>query len=104
MQDMTTGGGAARERWHVGKEIPLALIMTIGMSVASGIWYASSTSARITQIEDTVRTQVSMRDEFIQLKEQMRSVERTLVRMETLLDRRGDLGTRKSNSLGINKQ
>ena len=86
------------ERWHVGKEIPLALILAICTSVASGIWYASATSARITMIEETIKGNSTVREDIVQLREQVRNVERLLTRMETVLDRRSDI--EKTDRLG----
>lgn len=36
-----------RERWHVGKEIPLALIFAIAMQTMGGIWFAATYVAKI---------------------------------------------------------
>jgi hypothetical protein len=76
------------EHWRVDKRLPVALIFTIVMSVGSAVWYASATSARITVLEKTVETQVALRDDIVQLKEQVRGLARLLERMETVLDRR----------------
>lgn len=35
------------ERWHVGKEIPLALILTLAVQTGSGIWWAATQSAKL---------------------------------------------------------
>jgi len=78
----------ARERWHVGREIPLALIFTIMMSVGSGIWYASKTDARIMLLEKTQEQNGGLRDDIVALKEQIKNIDRLLQRVENVLDRR----------------
>jgi len=37
----------AAQRWHVGKEIPIALILAVLMQTCGGIWWAASLSAKI---------------------------------------------------------
>lgn len=36
-----------RERWHVGKEIPLALIVMLMIQTGTGIWWAATQSAKL---------------------------------------------------------
>lgn len=89
------------ERWHVGREIPLALIITILCSVGSGIWYASATNARVTVIEKTLETQVTLREDIVQIREQLKNLDRLTQRIETLLDRRSDASkSDKSTTIG----
>ena len=38
---------SAPERWHVGKEIPLALIFTLAVQTGGGIWWAASLSSKL---------------------------------------------------------
>ena len=87
------------ERWHVGKEIPLALIFSIMLSAGSGIWYASTISARITVIEEKMIYMTSTREDIILLKEQVTEMKRLLIRMEGSLDRRSDL-IKKTDRIG----
>ena len=35
------------ERWHVGKEVPLALLLTLALQTAGGVWWAASMSAKM---------------------------------------------------------
>ena len=87
------------ERWRVGKEIPLALIFSIMLSAGSGIWYASTISARITVIEEKMIYMTSTREDIILLKEQVTEMKRLLIRMEGSLDRRSDL-IKKTDRIG----
>jgi hypothetical protein len=44
-----------KERWHVGKEIPLALIMLILAQTATGIWWAATQTAKLDTMFDMVK-------------------------------------------------
>ena len=35
------------EKWHVGKEIPLALVLTLAIQTGGGVWWAASMSAKM---------------------------------------------------------
>jgi len=37
----------AKDRWHVGKEIPIAVLFAVLMQTAGGLWWAASLSAKI---------------------------------------------------------
>jgi hypothetical protein len=39
------------ENWHLDKRVPIALILTIAMQTSAAIWWASSVSERIGQVE-----------------------------------------------------
>ena len=38
---------AVDRRWHVGKEIPLALIVALFLQTAGGIWWAAGLTAKV---------------------------------------------------------
>lgn len=48
-----------RESWHVGKEIPIAMLFAIFMQTAGGIWWAASFSATVTTKLDDLSNQVA---------------------------------------------
>lgn len=48
-----------KESWHVGKEIPLALLFAIFLQTAGAIWWAASFSATVTQKLDNLSYQVA---------------------------------------------
>lgn len=90
------------ERWHVGKEIPIALIFVIVTTASSGIWYASRTDARIAALERDADTNQNLRGDVIQIKEQVRNIDRVLTRVESLLDRRASISQRlKTDKEGV---
>lgn len=37
----------AHERWHVGKEVPIAVLFTLIVQTAGGIWWLAQLSAKI---------------------------------------------------------
>lgn len=37
----------ARDRWHVGREIPLAMLVMVILQTAGGIWWLAQLSAKI---------------------------------------------------------
>ncbi len=47
--------GPRTERWHVGKEIPLALIAALFLQTGGWIWWAATQSAKL----DTLTNMVS---------------------------------------------
>ena len=91
--------GSSDEQWHVGKEIPIALIVTLAISVMSGIWYASKSDARITTLEEFVKTQTTLREDIVQIREQLRNLDRLTQRLEEYLDRRGQIDLRKDGTI-----
>ena len=40
-----------KERWHVGKEIPLAIIFAIIMQTTAVVWWASNMDSRVETLE-----------------------------------------------------
>jgi len=36
-----------RERWHVGREIPIAVVLALIVQTVSGIWWAAGLSAKM---------------------------------------------------------
>lgn len=40
------------ERWHVGKEIPLALIFALFVQTSGWIWWAATQSAKLDNLTD----------------------------------------------------
>ena len=95
--------GTDGERWHVGKEIPIALIASIAIWIMTGIWYASKTDARITNVEEFIKTQTTLREDIVQIREQLKNLDRLTQRLEQYLDRRSDADGIKDGSSVIGK-
>ncbi|MBI3479310.1 MAG: hypothetical protein HY016_02980 [Nitrosomonadales bacterium] len=58
-----------REHWHVGKEIPLALIVVIMTQTAAGIWWLSGVSTKLDSLSSQVK---EMKDERYTRNDAMR--------------------------------
>lgn len=43
-----------KERWHVGKEIPLAMIFAMLSQTAVGVWWAATQSAKLDNLTQMV--------------------------------------------------
>lgn len=71
-QDSADERHAPRERWHVGKEIPLAMVLTIMLQSAAAIWWARGIDAKG---EDHERRLTTLERE----REGMRAAERLAV-------------------------
>ena len=57
---MTTG---IKERWHVGKEIPLAVVMTMILQAVVIVWFASKMDSQIdVHTESIARNEKSIGD------------------------------------------
>jgi hypothetical protein len=39
--------GNRNERWHIGKEIPLAVLLMLFVQTSGGIWWAANVTAKI---------------------------------------------------------
>mgnify|MGYP001544221506 FL=1 len=37
--------------WHLDKRVPVALILTLALQAGAGVWWASSTNERLSQVE-----------------------------------------------------
>lgn len=66
---MSQNNAGEREHWHVGKEIPLALIVAIVTQTATGIWWLSSVSSKLDNLSGQVK---EMRDERYTRNDAMR--------------------------------
>lgn len=53
--DMRDSQRRARDRWHVGKEIPIAVLMMLAIQTSGGVWWAASLSSKL----DSVIAQVA---------------------------------------------
>jgi hypothetical protein len=48
MDNLETDAQSNRhERWHIGKEIPLAVLLMLFVQTGGGIWWAANVSAKI---------------------------------------------------------
>ena len=45
----------AEDKWHVGKEIPLAMLLAIFLQTGGGVWWAATQSAKTDYLTEMVR-------------------------------------------------
>ena len=64
---MTTG---IKERWHVGKEIPLAVVLAMMLQLAGIVWFASKMDSQIdVHTESIARNEKSIDDAELKIDE-----------------------------------
>ena len=81
--------------WHLDKRVPIALIVTLMMQGAIGIWWMASLGSRVDYLERGVSASSGLGGDIIQMKEQLRGIEKTLVRLESYLDKRAEKSSRE---------
>ncbi len=85
-------------QWHLDKRIPIALIVTLAINTGVGIWWLSALGSRVEMIERQVDRGSNLSGEIIQIKEQLRGLERVMLRLESYVDRRESLRERSDAS------
>lgn len=48
-----------KESWHVGKEIPIAMLFAVAIQTGGALWWAASFSATVTAKLDSLSMQVA---------------------------------------------
>ena len=77
-------------QWHLDKRVPIALIVTLILTSASGIWFVAEINSRLSYIERSIAQSQSDSGQIIQIKEQLRGIERIVQRLEQYFDRRSE--------------
>jgi hypothetical protein len=44
------------DKWHMGKEVPLALILMMSLQTLGAVWWAATQSAKLDYLADMIRT------------------------------------------------
>jgi len=89
--------GGARDAWHLGKKVPIALIVTIIAQIIATVWMASKLDSRVETLErsdtrherqlDTLNTErEGAKDRLVRLEESQRQALDLLRRVEAKLD------------------
>ena len=83
-----------REKWHVGKEIPIAVIFTLIFQTAGVIWWAASLSGKIDNLTEQVawlkadrRLQENSYKDIAVIEQRIDSNERRLLLLESFARR-----------------
>lgn len=79
-------------QWHLDKRVPLALIITMMAQFATGIWWISSLGVRVDVLERSQSSASGIRDDIVTMKEQLRNLDRVVLRLERYLDRANRTG------------
>ena len=74
--------------WHLDKRVPVALIVTIMSGFAGGTWWIAEINSRVNHIERMQLQSSGDSGQIIQIKEQLRGIERIVQRLEQYLDNR----------------
>ncbi len=91
-------GKEQAKRWHIGREIPLAVILVLMIQTAGVIWWAASTSAKVDFMKETnvaasiVQAAVDRRqDDESQRSETriMTQLDKLNVKLDKLMESRG---------------
>jgi hypothetical protein len=86
-----------KEAWHVGREIPLALIFTIAFffvgQTSSIIWWASQTSTRLDTVEHSVALIVPLNERTVRLEEKIAALQQGVAELKTLMLRQAPEAT-----------
>lgn len=81
-----------KDRWHVGREIPIAVLMMLAIQTAGGIWWAASLSQKL----DSVINQVAeLRAERYTKEDARRDMDLMKVRDAELERRIASIETRR---------
>lgn len=93
MSDIPGEGNEVREHWHVGREIPIALIFVVLVQTAGGVWWASTMTGKI---DSALATLSEFRAERYTKEDGRRDREFLGLVLEGLRSRDGELERRLS--------
>lgn len=78
-------------RWHADKRIPIALIITILMQTAGGVWWAATTESRVGVLEKWVEDNKTVSKELTVIRTKQDNITEMLRRIEQrLFNNRGN--------------
>lgn len=87
MSDTSAAAPADRQRWHVEKGIPIALIATLIAQTGAAVWWAGAMSNRVAVLESKAAKADIMQIELAGLKARVESIDNSTRRIEGKLDR-----------------
>lgn len=71
-----------REPWHLSKQVPIALIVTIAVQTVGVVWWAATLSAQVSKHDQEIRA-LTVNDQ--QMQGETRRVAEALVRVDERL-------------------
>ncbi len=78
----------ADRHWHLDKKIPVAIIVTIMVQTAGGIWWAASVNARVNQIEASLASSAPQADRLTRVEVQIEVVKEGIGEIKRLIQQR----------------
>lgn len=63
------------KHWHLDRKVPLALIFTILMQTAAGIWWASTISARVDYAERRIEAMAPQQDRVTRVEVKVEGIQ-----------------------------
>lgn len=78
---------SSEKRWHLDKRIPIALIITLALQTAAGIWWASSLSERVNTLERDSAKSAPNVERIVRLETRIEAVVEGIGEIKRLLRR-----------------
>jgi hypothetical protein len=75
------------EKWHVGREIPIVVVVTMFIQTMGIVWWASSINNKVDAIRTLVPQITQNASEIAVLKSQNGDIKSDLIRIEVKVDR-----------------
>lgn len=80
--------------WHVGREIPLALIITLFLQTTGLVWYFSAQQTRaemrLSALEKNTDAAAWQAEKIIRIDEKLSTVQTSIAKIETSIHMRGE--------------
>ena len=81
----------ANDRWHIARDIPLAVLVTLVIQTGAGVWFLSQMSARVDSAIETIR---ELRNERYTREDARRDRELFMTMFQSLQLRDAELSAR----------
>jgi hypothetical protein len=75
------------KHWHLDKRVPVALIVAIAVQTATAIWWASSTTIRLSEVEAKQKAIENQDSRIVRLETKMDLIFNSLSDIKTLIQR-----------------
>lgn len=88
--------GTGQVSWQIDRRIPVALIVSIFMQTAAGVWWVATTNQRLTSVEEKTALVASRGDRLTRVEVKVEAANdgiseiKAMLRHEPLPTKRGD--------------
>lgn len=72
-----------RRHWHLGREIPVAVIMTMLIQTLGIVWWASGLSSRVDQLERNTSASAWQAEKIIRIDEKLSLMQSTITDLKS---------------------